>query len=610
MAKEVEAIWQIIEDGENFLLSGGAGSGKTYSLIEIIKKIYLANSKSNVACITYTNSAVATIKKRAPFDNLKVLTIHNFLWEEIKRYQKELKEELVILCAEKDKEIEIDEIPNVQYREWRSYKKGVISHDEVLVIAERMFAKHKLLCDIVKDKYDFVLVDEYQDTYPSTVEVLLNHISKSSKKMIVGFFGDSMQNIYDGRVGNLEEYIASDKVKEVKKEDNFRCPEKVIALINQIRDDGLIQRPSEIESAKNFGVQGAVTFLYSNKDEISPEEIKAHTAFETFTFDKPNETKELYLIHGLIANQAGFGTLYDTYNNEKIIEYAGRLFKYLGNNNIDIDEDRTFRSYYEEYGGVHKLSKPTKTQLEYIVKFSEDFELALDYPLVTIKSTYISSDDLIGSSRSKKANDQNASNKRDALCQHLENIEECIESYEGKDYNLFIKKTNFVIKTIADKQKLKNAITELADMVDSSIEEVIEKAHELEILLKTEKLQKFIDDNSYIYSRVKKIKYQEWKAVFRYIEQFTIYSTQHSIKGEEFENVFVMLDNGKWNNFNFKYLFGEDGNNETVLRRTRNLFYVCCSRTMKNLVVYFHKPSETVLTKAKELFGDTRVIQI
>ena len=30
---EVQEIFQSIDDGRNFLLSGGAGSGKTYSLV-------------------------------------------------------------------------------------------------------------------------------------------------------------------------------------------------------------------------------------------------------------------------------------------------------------------------------------------------------------------------------------------------------------------------------------------------------------------------------------------------------------------------------------------------------------------------------------------------
>ena len=37
MATEIEQIIKHIKDGHHFLLSGGAGSGKTYTLIQVIR---------------------------------------------------------------------------------------------------------------------------------------------------------------------------------------------------------------------------------------------------------------------------------------------------------------------------------------------------------------------------------------------------------------------------------------------------------------------------------------------------------------------------------------------------------------------------------------------
>ena len=55
---EFQQIMELIERGENFLLSGGAGSGKTYSLVQVIKQVITNNPTSRVACMTYTNAAV------------------------------------------------------------------------------------------------------------------------------------------------------------------------------------------------------------------------------------------------------------------------------------------------------------------------------------------------------------------------------------------------------------------------------------------------------------------------------------------------------------------------------------------------------------------------
>lgn len=85
---EVVQIFEHIGNGKNFLLSGGAGSGKTYSLVQVIKKAIADNPTAKVACMTYTNAAVKEIEERVGHDNLSVSTIHDFLWDNIKAFKK------------------------------------------------------------------------------------------------------------------------------------------------------------------------------------------------------------------------------------------------------------------------------------------------------------------------------------------------------------------------------------------------------------------------------------------------------------------------------------------------------------------------------------------
>ena len=49
---------------------------------------------------------------------------------------------------------------------------------------------------------------------------------------------------------------------------------------------------------------------------------------------------------------------------------------------------------------------------------------------------------------------------------------------------------------------------------------------------------------------------------------------------------------------------------ESVIERTTKMFYVCCSRVKKNLVVFYHKPSSKVLEKAKNWFGSDNLIKV
>lgn len=80
-------------------------------------------------------------------------------------------------------------------------------------------------------------------------------------------------------------------------------------------------------------------------------------------------------------------------------------------------------------------------------------------------------------------------------------------------------------------------------------------------------------------------------------------------KGSEFDNVLVILDYGNWNKYNFENLFLGSGS-QSVLNRTQKIFYVCCTRSKESLAVYFHSPSDQVIAKAKEWFGDENVINI
>ena len=102
---EYQQIMKLIRNEENFLLSGGAGSGKTYTLVQVIRKVIAEYPTTNVACMTYTNAAVKQIEERVNHENLKVTTIHDFLWDIIKNYQTELKKVLIELINDDDIEI-------------------------------------------------------------------------------------------------------------------------------------------------------------------------------------------------------------------------------------------------------------------------------------------------------------------------------------------------------------------------------------------------------------------------------------------------------------------------------------------------------------------------
>lgn len=531
----IDDIKKYIDDGNNFLLSGGAGSGKTYTLMQVLDLIHEKNPLANIACITYTNVAVDEIKSRSPYENLRVSTIHDFLWDVIKLYQPNIKKSLAHLIAlystdnkagikydgEETLDITYFSDKIIEYRDYRKLEEGVIWHDDILKIAHYMFDTYPLLCNIVKDKFQYILVDEYQDTDKLVIEIFLNFFQRNKERQnVLAFFGDSMQSIYDTKgVGNIKHYVITGIVKEAKKEDNYRCSEKVIELINKVRNDGIVQK-----AAKDNKI-GNIAFLYTNNDDVNIKAIKQENLiFKDWIFSDVEETKELYLTHRLIAKEFEFEEIFNKY----------------------------------------------------------------PYP-----------DDLLGDET-----------RRNKLSNHLFRIQEIIHLYDNKKYNELVNKTNFKIRKLSDKVALKDKIEELRAGTKNTIEELIDLANKHDLVTKDDKFNDFIKENEDFYNTVKGLDKKQIEKVYHYVEGNSPYSTQHGVKGAEFENVFVILDNGRWNQYNFQYLFESTRGKESIIERTRKIFYVCCSRSKNNLVVFYHKPTSATITKAKEWFGAENVFQI
>jgi DNA helicase-2/ATP-dependent DNA helicase PcrA len=620
---EFHQIMNHIGNGNNFLLSGGAGSGKTYTLVQVIKRCVEDFPTSKVACMTYTNAAVKEIEERVNHKNLNVTTIHDFLWDNIKHFQKELKQSLIILANDdlitKINISSVNPVPNdffddlekdIQYKEYLRLQDGIISHDELLILANHLFITYPKLSDILKDRFKFIFVDEYQDTSKLVIEIFLEHFELSNKKNIVGFFGDAMQCIYDNTVGNLDEYKGAidNKVREVQKQQNRRNPKLVIDLANRLRTDGLVQTESNDENAPNMNEEGAlknghIQFLYSDNNNI-----KAVKEYLNWDFSDSKNTKELNLTHNLIADKAGIRNLMDIYNNDGIIDYKNRIRKHIKDTHIEEDfSAMTFGQVVDFFDGVN----PTRKMQEFIDTNQELYEVARNKNWKVFSKMFVDKDQLLDDKKQSEDDENKKGSKRDALIRHLFKIETNIFLYTNKRYNEFLRATDyrFNIRRIEDKRVLKASIESLINVGEKTIEEVINEANENGVCLIDDKLERFIIDKEYLFIRVKNVKYKEFQKLFIYLEGFTPFSTQHKTKGAEFDNVLVILDNGGWNNYNFKNLFLVAGS-VSVLERTQKLFYVCCTRSKEKLAIYFNSPSDAVIAKAKEWFGNDNVIPI
>ena len=134
----------------------------------------------------------------------------------------------------------------------------------------------------------------------------------------------------------------------------------------------------------------------------------------------------------------------------------------------------------------------------------------------------------------------------------------------------------------------------------------------------TDSYKAYLLNNNSIYKKISlselfNIDYSEIINAIAFISPESDYSTEHGVKGEEYENVLFIIGRG-WNNYKFDkqvYLNPESLSEKeyAVYLRNRNLFYVCCSRSIKRLALFITVPINTEFQSYLErLVNKTNII--
>jgi DNA helicase II / ATP-dependent DNA helicase PcrA len=553
-----ENIIKSVQEKQSFILEAGAGSGKTHTLIQTVN--YLLDNHSDdlnekgqkIACITFTNVAKDQIIERTGGNELVLAkTIHEFLWESIANFQMQLHpklEELNKYYNDNRKSYEYienleKEIKNKNITYWdygRRLLEGKITHEDVLLLSNFMFRDFQKLSQILADKYPFLFVDEYQDTELETIELLIDfHLLRNNSKLILGFFGDSMQKIYPKGIGKIpHKYINDNTLNFITKEENFRSSIKVVNLLNKIRTN-LTQKPQTEK-------QGRVSFIYNCTDfENGLSYIN-----ENKLLDVNNDYKSLFLTHRTIAKKNGFESLYQVYSNRYKMYANQRLF----------EKDDRYSDFFMGDRGVEKL----------------------------------------------------------------------LEFYQQKNYSEFINllgKTGFKLRYHVDKIKIRTEIDELIKIrEEGTVIQVLEFLKETSLITISDRIIDFenkinseeseqaedFERNSSFHKELMITSYKEWLKVYSYVQSDTPFSTKHNTKGDEYENVLMVIDDDAWKNqYNFDKMISNTDTSENRQERSLNLFYVCCSRAKENLVVLvLSQISAATKQKAKEWFSVENVYEL
>lgn len=571
---------------KSFFLFAGAGSGKTRTLVNVLKMLNDNNGKDfkrrhkKIAVITYTNAAANEIVHRLEHSSIfHVSTIHSFSWDLIQNFtfdikkwvQNNLSNEIAELEEQQSRSRDLSNKTSLgRARKIESKKerlvvlkrvqkfiynpngdnitKDSLNHSEVISITADFLKSKNLFKKIFVNKYPIVLIDESQDTKKELIDALFDLQPIFKNRFSLGLIGDMMQRIYaDGKEG-LGNELPKDWQVFIKKM-NHRSQKRIVELNNVIRTK--IDGQQQHWRTENTG--GLVRFFAVNRmaDKEETEELICKIMSEQ-SEDKnwsglEQDVKTLTLEHHMAAQRMGFSNFfYPLYAIDKL--KTGLLEGNLSSANLFT---KVISPLFRAYMAGNK------------------FEIA---NIVKRHSPLLSKQVIQGKEEKLKA-----LHKTDAKVQDL--MELWSDGREPALFEILEKIDENDLFQIPDVLKLV-----LARSVSVASSEDSGNENDDELLLAWE--------------NALKASFNEVLQYNDYITDMSPFGTHQGVKGLEFKRVMVIIDDEESKGFMFSYdkLFGikpltsTDEKNvregkETGVDRTTRLFYVACSRAKESLAI-------------------------
>lgn len=590
---------------KSFFLFAGAGSGKTHSLVLLLKKIRDSIGKDlllqgkNVAVITFTNAATDEIINRLDYSPVfHISTIHSFVWDAIKFYQTDIKrlycqyiqEDIQVLYEKQEKaksKATKTYLSNAEKIEHLKEKLGkaktiekfvynphgsnpeynALKHAEVIKISAQMIMDSIMLQRIIAQRYPILLIDESQDTKKELIDAFFKIQENFSEAFTLGLLGDQKQRIYTDGKENMVNIIPPEWEQPVKKM-NYRCAKRIIKLANTIGQD--LDIHAEQTPRENAGDGLIRLFVVQqhegiNKDEVEQMVMKImsdHTADEKW-FGKDADVKILTLEHMMAARRMDFDQFFGPLS--KVTKYQMSFLQ----------------------GTVSEVEFFTKEVLPMADSMKEDGRYALEVlkaysPLLSRQNT-------------------------------------------EKPYELYLRcrdEARNVANIVNSNHTIREVVKSICDSQLLTVPEVVRQASMLVVADITDEMEEDLQ----AWVMVMDLPINMVRGYDDYVNQRTRFDTHQGVKGLEFDRVMVIIDDSEAKGFLFSYdkLFGVKELTETDIRhieageessvdRTQRLFYVTCTRAKESLaIVMYTSDSEKVKKQAihKGWFSEQEIIPL
>jgi DNA helicase-2/ATP-dependent DNA helicase PcrA len=481
----------------------------------------------------------------------------------------------------------IASVRRFKYESGSDYLKGTLGHDDIIKMVPQLIKNRPLLTTLIAQKYPFFFVDESQDTFPDIVEALRVVAQQRAEKFCLGFFGDPMQQIYVSGIGDIH---CDDSWKKITKPENFRCPATVLSLVNNIRSqgDGLEQTQGRQQLSGVVEKGTAKLFILPTDNQRSQNLDRVRNWLANACSDphwrsdsKEPDVRILVIVHRMAAARLGFPDLYSAFND---------------------NAPDSFSTGFREGNAW-----PLKPFLEVLLPLGLAFSENRQFDVISLLRRHCP--------RLEKDSLKSVENSADLLASLRQDVSTLADL-------LFSNTDVLEALQFADRAHLMKIDERLKGYLGSAQAENLEDFTQASISDSEDgdgtEYKVAASMAAYLACPVKQL-----FGYHNYINDQSLYSTQQGIKGAEFERVLVVLDDEESKHVQFSYdkllglkepskadLENLKQNKETVLDRTRRLFYVCCSRATKDLAVVLYASDvagATAKLKASALFSPEEI---
>ena len=159
----------------------------------------------------------------------------------------------------------------------RCQQANAMDFDDLLTLTFKLFQEHEDIRKKYADRFDFLLVDEYQDTNHAQMCIVMQLCKEKERVCAVG---DDSQSIYSFRGANIDNILSfQSRFKEArlfKLEQNYRSTQSIVGAANSLIKHNSNQIPKNVYSKNDKGESLIYKPAYSDKEEalIVCREIK------------------------------------------------------------------------------------------------------------------------------------------------------------------------------------------------------------------------------------------------------------------------------------------------------------------------------------------------